>query len=500
MSLRRGDVLANRFELHGDEQVVRSARHHAVVAAVHRRQTASPGASDLWLRGVDRVTGAPVLIEPRHPPNLWEYMLETETRARMVASAAPPFVVEVLLAGPRVVYSEPPAGAPYGTFSRGEAAGLALQACEAAAWLHAAGIAGLRFDPFNLRVAGKGASARIYWLVPCADDLAMISTGERLIYPAQAIDSRFDAVESDIRGVVRFFLSLLPAESRISIDNVDHGRVVPDMAALARRFLPLVPASTDVVDRVAALPSVTSVPRLRFDWDHVIADGEARLARITRDQARAYITLPLAAAYHQRACREWARGDRAAALRDAERAVALDRDFLSYEVTRAVLLDALGRGEEAYLSIDRALRRSARRSPQSAPWGGALPDADLARAHALRGSIALRRGDPAGAAVDLRRAMALRPCAAHAHAFGAALYALGDFKGAAGAEAWSVKSSPANTRYRWALVGSLRRLGLDSEALAQAERIIALEPDNASHREKLAALKRLISTRGAGPW
>jgi Flp pilus assembly protein TadD len=290
-------------------------------------------------------------------------------------------------------------------------------------------------------------------------------------------------------------------------------------------------------------------PELRFaadhrgsrNWDRIIADGEARLPAAAH---REYIAMPLGVAYHQRGSRAFAAGDLAAALRDVERAAALDPWFLRYHTTRAVVLDALGRDEEAFEAVDAFLtlmdaearkghaivrwqtskglwaevepleaevREAARRVLPAlrdvddaevdlrilsfthemglhAMRGGAQPNGDPARAHATRGTLALRAGRLDLAEADLRRAMALQSNAFHAHCLGAALYARGDAAGAAEVEARSVAMEPRNTRYRWALVMSLRRLGRAREARAQAEEILALEPAVPAHRERFARL------------
>lgn len=97
-------------------------------------------------------------------------------------------------------------------------------------------------------------------------------------------------------------------------------------------------------------------------------------------------------------------------------------------------------------------------------------------------------GSFAAAERDLRRAMELAPTALHAHTLGAARYALGDFAAAAEAEAQSVALEPGTTRYRWALVGSLRKLGRDTEAREHALTILAQEPSAAAHRERFERL------------
>jgi tetratricopeptide (TPR) repeat protein len=185
-------------------------------------------------------------------------------------------------------------------------------------------------------------------------------------------------------------------------------RLAPDAATLARAFLALVPEEGALAARVEALPRVAVVPRVHPDWDAVIADGEDALAGPVDDWARAYFELPLAAAYHQRACRAWAAGDRAAALADAQRAATLDAVWLPYQTTRALCLDAAGRVAEGAQALDEALGRP----PPADSTFDRLPDpgpAEQARARAARGSIALHLDLPAEAAEHLRRAVDLAP-------------------------------------------------------------------------------------------
>lgn len=545
MTLRLGDVLANRFVVCGDEEAVHNARRafrdarrprrprgDVPVPLAGVRNTALPAVHDsergelelltnpdLWLRGVDRTTGASVLIEPRERPSDrsadWLGEMKREIGARVVASCAPPFVVDVLHVGPGVVYAEPPLATPRGTFTRAEAAELALQACEAAARLHAAGIAGLKVDPWNLRVSGTGGYSRVHWLVPgsamqqtspsifLGTGIANMEELDRWVGNGLDLD-----VCLDMCGIIDFFFSLRSMNSRSLKDDAEEvalvhmlmgagGSELPSVAGLARSLLSLVPASADTTNRVAALPVVTAAPRLcfDFDWDDVIADGEAELARVDGD--RDFIGYPLAAAYHQRACRAWAAGDRIAALHDTERALALDGNFLRYMNTHAVMLDGLGRSEEARRVLDEATVQlemwTAELKVQTSWTGDSSVRTEIARTHAARGAISLHLGEPAQAASDLRRAMDLHPCGLYAHILGAALYSLGDFEAAAEAEARSVELAPNIARYRWALVGTLRKLGREHAAQTHAELIVAMEPDNVSHKERLAALRSLTA-------
>ncbi|MFO0757816.1 MAG: hypothetical protein U0359_15075 [Byssovorax sp.] len=239
-------------------------------------------------------------------------------------------------------------------------------------------------------------------------------------------------------------------------------------------------------------------------WDRIIHEGEARLPGATE---RAFISLPLGVAYHQRASRSFAQGDLAAALRDVDRAIALDPLLLPHHTTRTVLLDGLGRRAEAYGEIDGFLslvgarervliavhdwerfhgtavqireaeteaRAVAKRvfpvfvavpageldrfvravslAPRD-PWRPekqqstpSREDRDLARARATRGILALREGLLDQAEGDLRRAMELHATALYAHSLGAVPYARGDPAGAADIEARSVELEPKNAR------------------------------------------------------
>jgi Flp pilus assembly protein TadD len=294
-----------------------------------------------------------------------------------------------------------------------------------------------------------------------------------------------------------FFLTLQPRAARAPELEVftamarDPAHLPADVAALARLFL-LLAGAPNLEDRVARMPAISTLPPRALDWDAIIAEGEALLA-VPEDQRRYLgdIGCPLADAYHQRAIAAWSRGDGAGALRDADRAVALDPRYLPYTNTRAVLLDAVGRSDEARAALDDAIARFLMRKPKvrdDRPFFPTSP-AEHARAHATRGLAALREGAIAEAEIDLRRAVRLRPeSALYAHALGAALYAAGDIEGAAEAEARSVELDPANTRYRWALVGSLRALGRGREAQEHASMIVQQEPHVAAHREKLARL------------
>ena len=367
--------------------------------------------------------------------------------ARRVAVVGSPHLASVLHVGPGVVYAAPPPGLPRGASSTAEAAELALQACEAAAALHVAGVGSLCFDRHNLRVVGPAEGRRIFWLVPGAPDLGWLL--DTLLRPRAA---RVDVawIDEPARraawGIVDFFAALLPQgtldrPTNPALQALAAVRLAPsdlpaDVAGVARLLLPLLPASPALLERVAAIPRVAVLPRILLDWDAIIPESEAKLAVVGPANTR-FLALPLAAAYHQRASRRWASGDLASALADAEHAAVLDGASLTIATTRAVLLDALGRRAEARQVVDEGLR--ARLAPRAAVlFDDSPPPSELPRAHGTRGMFALRDGAPAEAEVDLRRALdgalPAREAALFAHALGAARYALDDFDGAVEAE------------------------------------------------------------------
>jgi tetratricopeptide (TPR) repeat protein len=469
------------------------------------------GPDTRFLYGVDLTTGEPVAIEQRRGHLGWEEDLLLEAAARRVATVRSRSLAGVLHAGPGVVLAAPPpamspsalAGLPVE-----DVAELALEACEVAAALHAAGVAGLPFAHWNPRVALDRGRPFVHWMVPVQGmdaplfPLYLARGSPPRAEPAEEredIDFPVDPVKRDLWGLVHFFFALRPAQSSTldamrrffglgseaaRVEALDAMRrapaqLPPDVASLAQTFAAL-GRSAGLAERAAALPVIASVSPIRLDLDAVIADGEAVLA------SGVSIGAPLAHAYHQRASRAWAAGEHDAALRDAERAVELDGDWRPYRTTCAVILDRLGRPREALRQLRApapapATPRRRRRRP-------VLTKREKARFSATRGLVLLRLGKPAEAARDLLVAFEVSPTAFHAHALGAARYASGDMAGAAEAEARSVELDPGTARYRWALVLSLRRLGRDGEARRHAEEILSREPESAAHRERFARL------------
>jgi tetratricopeptide (TPR) repeat protein len=404
-------------------------------------------------------------------------------------------IAQVRYTGPGIVRPELPPGLPRGAFTVTDAAALALQACEVAASLHAAGVGALFFDLDNLRIVSAPSGYRIAWLVPGVAELELIESPPRPRTGQPILDA--------VGGITSFFHSLLRKGSEPP-SSIEAWRCA-DVAALARLLLPLAAPAPALETVVENMPAVRELPPLPIEWDAVIEEGEDLLSA-AHEYHREYVALPLAAAYHQRASGTAAAGapsgagplsgDPAQALKDAERAVALD-PILPHVTTRAVLLDRLGRRAEAREALDRALAAPPASSEvrfrfAESPADRATAARAKARSLGARGMIALRLGDPSAAEPYLRAALdgdlPDQEVALYAHALGAARYARGDFAGAAEAEARSVTLAPDNTRYRWALVGSLRKLGRHREAREHAEAILTREPDVAEHRARFARL------------
>lgn len=477
-----GMLLGGRYESRDSVDHVLGARDIVFKQLLIWQEQPDEGA--LWLEGIDRETQQPVLISPRsrHP---WEWSgeLVSEAAARAVAAMRSPWIVPLLHVGPGIVYAVPPPSRPYPTLPLRDAARCAVQACEVLAGLHALGVCP-SFGTRSLRLTQDADGWRIAWLVPSLDALVLIDrVHERL---AGTEDDEVEEhlapgmfVRRDVQQVVRFLTALLGG-TQVDIP------ACASAAELARILAPWT-ESPDVAAAIDAWPVVTQPRRRAIDWDAVIAESEAH----ARNE---YIDLALASAYHQRACRSFAAGDRDAALADVERALARD-PAIDYRTTRAVILDRLARRKEARREVKATLAAAAKHEPVRRDKDGViigrnppLDPAQHARAHATAGLFAMHDGDVAAAQHALRAAVALHPAAASCHALGAALYALDDVAGAAEWEARAVELDPHDSRFRWALVVSLRRLGRHAEAIEHARALLRDEPDDPAHRARFARL------------
>lgn len=434
MSPARGEVIAGRFELRGDPQSAIDARLGA--SRIRGARSLRGWDHSLWVPGVDRQSGAEIRYQPRQLAFAWASDVELVTAARRVLALGLPSTVQVLHAGPGIVFAAPPPASERPRLPIEQAAACAIDACEVAARLHAEGIdEHLAFDPLHLRVFQEHGQWHLRWLVPGTRDVAFL--GPEIHVEERDEERLLAPVRRTVRELAQLFVSLCPDAGSAEKVAAPHA----DVASFARHLLTLAPARADLPPRVAAMPVVQELPPLRHEWDWIIEDGEAQLPQA--GHFRKYIELPLAAAYHQRGCRSFAKGDLDAALRDADRALALDA-ILPHRTTRAVLLDALGRKEEsrreialaadAVLAAEKALsevkddpaewlesmisgasvseadKARARRLALRLGLRGDVPaDEEIARAHVVRALFALRDGVPDTAEPLLRRAMDLAP-------------------------------------------------------------------------------------------
>ncbi len=376
------------------------------------------------------------------------------------------------------------------------AAACAIEACEVLAGLHAGGFASAQGDPISfsslhLQAVAHGPAWHIAWRIPARTptpaSLPQITDADLAELLGDASD--INPVARDLQDLLRWFTALCgdaladrsaPPDERAAIDalrrfagNDPDTSMYACAAFLARLFVPLVSAPDSWAARVAAIPVVHTLPPVSLDWDAVIAEGEAILADPSRPDhllwrgrdvpVAGWIELPLASAYHQRAARAFAQGELAAALRDSERAAALD-DYFAYHTTRAIVLDALGQTAES-----RAVMAAAWPPPGRYYEGQDVIGGERARTRATLGLFALHDGTGDHGVAHLRRACELRPIAPYFHGLAAALAAAGHPEGALAAERLAVEKGPYETRHRWALVARLHALGRVAEARAHAE-------------------------------
>ncbi len=508
--------LMRRFKLRGDPGAAVSLRRGLWKHSWAPTGSTLPTEDKLWLRVVERESGAVGRLCPRGGQYRWAKEVAREALVRRVLAAKIPWTVPLMHVGPGIVHAEPPPVIERPTLSLAAAAECALMACEVIVRTRALRCNGdgdcLYFGPRNLRVIEADGRWRIAWLVPGIAELASLDQ-----FAAQAKQQGKERSPADTTpaGEVReLFFSLLPAAARGARPELRalaarHSEGRDDVVALAASFLALLDTPGEWTDRVAALAAIADGPPAEQDWDFIITEGKVE------PSDDPYITLPLAAAYHQRACRAAARGDLVAALHDVDRALAID-PFVAYRLSRAALLDRLADGAVARFELAAAFagpalarppetgRRSSFHTPQEYVDGEWVDTTSVradvhARAHATRGMFRFHDGDLDGAAEDLRRALELHETAEVANALGATLYACGDLEGAAAVERRSVELAPYNAPYRWALVISLLRLDRRDEAHELARSTVALAPDDPSHRQRFARLFGPDPARKAQP-
>lgn len=257
--------------------------------------------------------------------------VELETAARVAMGIDSPWLVPVRSWDPVVHAEPPPAERPDHPLSPREAAICLVQLCDVLSKAHAGGWAGLEVDVHDVMTVRDGDGWRIAVVLPHLPPRGKFG---------RAV-GRWEEprVRADLRTAVGFFADLVtgtipdpwrywsgtavpevgdPALQAALQEVLDgDGCPVSDAAGLASLVLPLASELAAVVER---MPRVSRV-RIRHDWDRLVALGEAELAQRPGDSFK---TLPLAAAYHQRAVERMEAGDLPVAIRDLDRAVELD--------------------------------------------------------------------------------------------------------------------------------------------------------------------------------
>lgn len=372
----------------------------------------------------DPGTGETVLVRP-FPPAVsgWSTVgfmdqERAEAHARLAMQSSIPHTVRVRAVAPRIVYDLPPSVERPDTMAVGDAVVCLLQLCETLAHAHAAGWAGLRHGPSDVRIH-EGQITVVLPHLPGDVPGSSAYTGGTSVQDdvATAIGLLSDLLAGGGAGSLRRMYSTFDDDQDLDkapvlpeyiplIAALD-GDVPTSAVELAERLLPLAPSDWSV--RVARLPRVTDVSPA-IDWDRLIELGQEAIAELeqpprglveaatrkSRDDR--YIRCPLGAALHHRAVMAYQRGDLVAALTDLERAVQLDPWARSL-TTRAMVHQALGNVAAAVADEDGAV--SAVTADQ---FGSMNNPADVARAFYVRAVRRFRAADLPGAADDLRAA------------------------------------------------------------------------------------------------
>lgn len=358
---------------------------------------------------------------------------EVETAALAAMRARSPWLATVLSAQREVTWADPPVAArPTEPLALADAATCAAQLCDAVARLHAEGWAGLGTAPADVRVTRDEDGWRATLVVPHLPHEGRTGYAASWAWYRRAES----ATTTDLAAVVGFFRDLLEGYVpeplrwfRAPMDYVDRALppFAPDavratlaavLAGETREALPADAASLALVfgeltrDPEAWRARVATMPRARprvahHDWVRLTELGERELAARPGD---AYVILPLAAGWHQRACEAFAEGRLEAAARCVTRALALD-PWCRYHVTRGAIREARGDLAGAVADFTEGFDSIRRMAPPDAeePWWWSVPSvpeapAEVARALYARGVTRYRLGDPAGARDDLREA------------------------------------------------------------------------------------------------
>ncbi len=458
----------------------------------------------------------PLVERPSEEPRGWSaHFVEREaieSAARAAMSIESPWLLPVVSASP-VVYAGSIEGArPDAPLPVAHAVECLLQLCDVLSRAHAAGWVGLAVDLHDVRVFGEGDAWRVsvviphlpargrfshrYWThrSPVRNDLCTAALLLRDLVVGHVPEplSMWGHGHAYLREEIP---SLGDDRMRARLvelfDHENHAPSINCAASLAEAVLPLARDPAAWRARIVAMPRRTPTA-MRRNWDRLIELSEAELTERPGD---GYVVLPLAAAWHQRACVAFARGDLTAALADLDRCLALDR-WCRYLVTRGSIREAGGdlRGalEDFTEAVDSVRLHG--------PWN-LDDDLNLPASHWLSAD-----GFSAGAFEDGARAL---------YARGVTRYRLGDLDGAhqdltdAASDAYDLSHGDGSARFAFAtlidralvtvlrariaagheddrppLVEALRALGRNDEALAEARLALVSRPDDERLRKR----------------
>jgi hypothetical protein len=268
--------LMRRFKLRGDPGAAVKLRYGLWKRSWHSTGSTLPAEDELWLRVVERESGAVGRLCPRGERYWWAKEVAREALARRVLVAKIPWTVPLMHVGPGIVHAEPPPVIERPTLSLGAAAECALMACEVVVRTRALRCNGdgdcVYFGPRNLRVIEADGRWRIAWLVPGIAELAVL---DRLAARAKQQGKDHSAADTTPAGEVRdLFFSLLPAAARGARPELRalaarHGDGRDDVVSLAASFLALLDTPGEWTDRVAELAAIAGGPPAEQDWDFI---------------------------------------------------------------------------------------------------------------------------------------------------------------------------------------------------------------------------------------
>lgn len=459
---------------------------------------------------------APRVERPSEEPRGWGARFvereAIETAARVAMSIESPWLLPVVSASP-VVYAGSIEGArPDVPLSIADAVECLLQLCDVLSRAHSAGWLGLAVDLHDVRVFRDGEGWRVSVVIP------HLPTRGRFPH---ALWTQRSPARGDLCTAVLFLRDLVVGhvpeplsmwgqsseytrgeipelgDDRVRarlvelFDHESHAPSITSAASLAEAVLPLARNTDTWRTRIDAMPE-RAPASLRRDWDRLVELGEAELTERPGDP---YVVLPLAAAWHQRACVAFSRRDSAAALSDIDRCLALDR-WCRYLVTRGSVREAAGDLRGALDDFTEAVDSVRLHGPwnldddlnfPSSRWlskDGFSPGAseDGARALYARGVTRYRLGDLDGAHQDLTDAAS--DAYDLSHDGGSARFAFASLIDRALVTVLRARIAAGHDDDRPPLVEALRALGRRDEALTEARVVLASRPDDERLRKR----------------